>query len=187
MEQNQFKYYCRLCKKIEKKNNIDDDNKQKYLYYEISDHPEEHRYKLEEIPKELRSQYIFLIYLEAGGYGDVFQVSKINDPSKLYALKLCDYDSDIENEIEITKYLSHRNIIKYIDSNLIRKEKIYLITELGDYDLVQFCNSNPSEAQIYKVIHEISEGLNYLHNEISLPILHLDLKLNNFVIKDGCV
>ena len=181
-----YKYYCPKCKKLKKK------SQENFMYFDLSDHPNEHRNKINEIPQILLSKYEFVYYLNNGGFGHVFKVNKINDPNTFYALKIIKNDENFKTEIEILKSVSHHpNIIKYIDGGEIGgiEKKKFVVTELAEEDLESYCKKNLSNEQIYDLLLELAEGLFYLIYDTNGKnhILHLDLKLTNILIKDNHV
>jgi serine/threonine protein kinase len=93
----------------------------------------------------------------------------------------------VNNEIEILKRISHKNIIKLIEV-IELKEHIFIIQELFfGISLSQYYNKNwktedlsKEKEKTYKIIlRQIFEAMDYLHKN---DIAHLDLKLENIMI-----
>jgi len=91
-------------------------------------------------------------------------------------------------EIAILKSSDHPNIIKYYDSFLLSKRKLWLIMEFMHggclTDVLERFNDGLrlSELQIARVCLESLKGLNYLHNNNRV---HRDIKSDNILINTG--
>lgn len=122
-----------------------------------------------------------------GAYGSVYR-GLWKSRNKIVAIKKL---LMIEDEAEILGSCSHRNIIQFY--GIVSKASNYcIITEYANYgSLNAFINSHDLYEEyglelILKWAHDIALGMNYLHSEAPLKIIHRDLKSNNVLItNDG--
>lgn len=105
------------------------------------------------------------------------------NPVAIKFLKLNDKEKikRFNREIEVTKSLNHRNIVKILDSGQNTNENLYYIMPYYKENLKSFLKNNPkttTEEKI-KIIIKILEGLNYLHLK---NFIHRDLKPENILV-----
>ncbi len=124
-----------------------------------------------------------------GGFGEVY---KIKLPKGIFAAKFFN-EQKIENypeevhlkrEMEILGKCQHDNVVKYIDSCQIPgKSKVpVLIMELMDTSFEKhYRNSDPTLECTVRILKQVAEGLNYLHN-CNPKIIHRDLKASNVLL-----
>jgi sterile alpha motif and leucine zipper-containing kinase AZK len=122
-----------------------------------------------------------------GSYGSVYR-GLWKSRNKIVAIKkLLQLDN---NEAEILSSCSHRNIIQFY--GIVSKAQYTLsygiITEYAEYGslhsfigLHDLYNEYGLEL-ILKWAHDIALGMNYLHSEAPIKIIHRDLKSNNVLI-----
>ena len=69
---------------------------------------------------------------------------------------------------------------------MIVQKKVFIITEFIDGgEFVDFIQKNFDEIELYKILKQILEGINYIH---SMNLIHRDLKSDNILInKEGLV
>ena len=127
--------------------------------------------------------------LGKGGFGEVY---KIKLPKGIFAAKFFN-EQKIENypeevhlkrEMEILGKCQHDNVVKYIDSCQIPgKSKVpVLIMELMDTSFEKhYRNSDPTLECTVRILKQVAEGLNYLHN-CNPKIIHRDLKASNVLL-----
>ncbi|KAF4678113.1 Serine/threonine-protein kinase wnk4 [Perkinsus chesapeaki] len=100
----------------------------------------------------------------------------------------------IDDEIKIAKSLDHDRIISFINAWINKKkEEVVFITErVNGGSLRQYINrlDGPLKVKVIRMwCKQILEGINYLHNELKVPVIHRDLKCDNIFINgsDGKV
>ncbi|CAH8609412.1 unnamed protein product [Schistosoma margrebowiei] len=130
-----------------------------------------------------------------GGFGVVFRV--VSQHGHTYALKrTCvnnSHDLSVcKREINIVSSLSHKNIIRYVDSKIIDiQQGIYEVLLLTTYypgSLSQLINERKqhhrfTEAEVIRIFSDICEAVCRLHH-CKTPIIHRDLKIDNILIDD---
>ncbi|XWS62642.1 hypothetical protein CRYUN_Cryun06bG0028200 [Craigia yunnanensis] len=98
---------------------------------------------------------------------------------------------DFANEIEIVSSLKHKHIMPLIgvcvkDYDLI---SVYDFSSKGSLEEILHGKNKEKHALSwelrYNVAVGIAEGLNYLHNEHSRPVIHRDVKSSNILLSDG--
>ncbi len=133
----------------------------------------------------------FKIYSEIGkgSYGKVCHAKEIST-GKECAIKIIDKTSSkkknnwelIKGEIDIMKIVSHKNIVKFIDS-YENSNFTFIIMEFLKYgSLTTFLERKRfkvSEKLIKGIVLQISKALKYLHD---FGIIHRDLKPDNILI-----
>ncbi|XP_052791423.1 mitogen-activated protein kinase kinase kinase 20-like [Mya arenaria] len=91
----------------------------------------------------------------------------------------------LDKEAQVLSMLSHRNIIKFYGA--VTEEPNYcLVTEYASNDSLYAFLQNPENKldfdQILRWGKEIALGMNYLHREAPIKVIHRDLKSKNVVI-----
>ncbi|EAR94646.1 plant dual-specificity MAP kinase kinase family domain protein (macronuclear) [Tetrahymena thermophila SB210] len=136
--------------------------------------------------------------IDRGSYGEVYQCLEVNT-GQLYAIKTIRKNKDkavLEKEVqslakEIKEYkkLSHKNIVKYIDTELDEDEKgINIILEYVSGGSIRqmldkFGKFNEKVISIYT--NQVLQGLKYLHSN---HVFHRDIKGGNILIDtDGTI
>ena len=102
---------------------------------------------------------------------------------KIIKKESCDegYLKSLSNEINIMRELDHPHIIKLYEIYQ-EKQHIYMITEFlsgGELFDVLIKNRNLNENIAAKVIKQVFQAVNYLHNK---KIVHRDLKPENLML-----
>jgi serine/threonine protein kinase len=122
-------------------------------------------------------------FIGLGGFGNVYKYKMNNE--KIVAVKIINKIKEnitIKLEIDIMKQLNNKeNIIQLIDF-YENEDSYYIIMELCDCDLSQYLKENyPLNIDlIQNIMQQIIKGY---FNIYKLDIQHLDLKLQNILLK----
>lgn len=123
-----------------------------------------------------------------GAYAQCFlAVIETNEAFALKIIKLADLKSDkviqkLHSEISIHSSLDHPNIVKMYTS-FRNSEYVFLVLELcerGALDELLKRNGKLKEKYVSKFVQQLTHGLIYLHNTMS--VVHRDLKLGNLFL-----
>ncbi|XP_005113408.1 mitogen-activated protein kinase kinase kinase 20, partial [Aplysia californica] len=93
----------------------------------------------------------------------------------------------LEKEAQVLSFLSHRNVIKFYGA-VSQAPNYCLVTEFAPNGSLYSYMRNPENEmdflQIVKWATEIATGMNYLHWEAPVKVIHRDLKSKNVVIAE---
>lgn len=129
--------------------------------------------------------------LGKGTYGAVYKVIKRSDNEE-YAMKEVSIkdlkkreQEDAVNEIRVLASIKHRNILRYCDA-FLEKKNLYIVTEYakaGDLhrriEKFKKARKRMPEDLVWVFIHQMCAGLHSLHR---MKILHRDLKPKNIFV-----
>ncbi|XP_010270638.1 PREDICTED: protein LYK5-like [Nelumbo nucifera] len=99
---------------------------------------------------------------------------------------------DVSNEVNMLKQINHSNVIR-LSGFCVHEGNTYLVYEFAEKGSLNDClhekgyknSSSPlGWKQRIQIAHDVADGLNYLHNYISPPYIHKDLKSDNILL-DG--
>ena len=141
--------------------------------------------------------YAMLEQLAHGAYGQVFRASRASDGVVCCVKKVllnglsAQEVKDSKNEVAVLRSVSHRNVIRYLDS-FVQAGSLHIVTELAVHgDLSQLINRHGTaarwipEATIWDMFIQTCQGLRHLHLH---KILHRDLKPQNiFLAEHGAI
>lgn len=127
--------------------------------------------------------------LGRGSTSHVFKTQSIKT-KQFYAMKVIDkFDSNyslalLQRELAIHRKLSNQHVVQLIE-HMEDSENHYLLAEYcADGEATKFLlDRNISEETVRRVAHDVSCGLDYLHNEAR--IAHGDVKLSNILISNN--
>jgi hypothetical protein len=128
--------------------------------------------------------------LGMGSFSNVVIGEQINTNKKV-AIKILsksdnlNYDEELINsEVQILSFLSHKNIVGYID-HFEDDKNAYIITEyINGVDLALYLQNRKyiiSEKEIKTVIYQLANAVKYLHSN---GIIHRDIKPSNVMINN---
>uniref|UniRef100_A0ACD6AN39 Uncharacterized protein n=1 Tax=Avena sativa TaxID=4498 RepID=A0ACD6AN39_AVESA len=96
---------------------------------------------------------------------------------------------ELKNELALVAKLSHKNLVRLIGVCLEQQERllVYEFVPNRSLDLILFARDSAKREQLdwvmrYKIIEGITRGLQYLHEDSQLKVVHRDLKANNILL-----
>ncbi|UYV72681.1 hypothetical protein LAZ67_10000288 [Cordylochernes scorpioides] len=145
--------------------------------------------------QKVSKYYSFEDAIEKGGFGTVFRAYSRETGEKvaIKRTKKCSSASSVEidhskEEVYISVYLNHPNIVYCTESFSNHGETFYLVMEYMSYDLHYLLWEWKIEFKMGEkrnIFSSVCRGLEYLHNK---NIVHRDIKSSNILInKNGDV
>ncbi|GLT67765.1 hypothetical protein SLA2020_400500 [Shorea laevis] len=130
--------------------------------------------------------------LGQGGFGVVYKGRLPNGQDvavKRLSKRSKQGDKEFKNEVLLMAKLQHRNLVRFIGFCLKRKERLLIYEFVPNSSLDQFIFDQIKREQLdwerrYKIILDIARGLNYLHEESRVRIIHRDLKASNILLDE---
>ncbi|KAJ1376486.1 Serine-threonine/tyrosine-protein kinase, catalytic domain [Sesbania bispinosa] len=130
--------------------------------------------------------------LGEGGFGEVYK--GLLPSGQEVAVKRLSKSSgqggeEFKNEVELVAKLQHRNLVRLLGFCLEREEKM-LVYEFVANKSLDYILFDPEKqrgldwTRRYKIIGGIARGIQYLHEDSRLKIIHRDLKASNILL-DG--
>ncbi|KAF8669161.1 hypothetical protein HU200_051488 [Digitaria exilis] len=96
---------------------------------------------------------------------------------------------ELKNELALVAKLKHKNLVRLVGVCLEQKERllVYEFVPNRSLDLVLFDTESEKREQLnwgqrYKIINGIARGLQYLHEDSQLKVVHRDLKASNILL-----
>lgn len=132
------------------------------------------------------SRYLLKEYKGRGSLGEVWLAEDtelcIDVAIKLYISLDQNGQNEFKNEFKVAYGLSHENLLT---------TQHYGVWNNHPYLIMKYCSNgsaddlvgNATESQIWKFIHDVANGLRYLHAQ-EPPIIHQDIKPENILIDD---
>ncbi|XP_066400146.1 cysteine-rich receptor-like protein kinase 6 [Miscanthus floridulus] len=132
--------------------------------------------------------------LGEGGFGAVYK-GVLPDGDEIAVKRLSSSSSqgveELKNELALVAKLKHRNLVRLIGVCLEQQERllVYEFVPNRSLDLILF-GTDKSEQQLswgqrYKIINGIARGLQYLHEDSQLKVVHRDLKASNILLDEN--
>ncbi|CAL5209769.1 unnamed protein product [Lathyrus oleraceus] len=130
--------------------------------------------------------------LGEGGFGEVYK-GVLPSGEQIAVKRLSKHSGQggeqFKNEVELVAQLQHRNLARLLGFCLEREEKI-LVYEFVANKSLDYILFDPEKQRLlywtrrYKIIGGIARGIQYLHEDSRLKIIHRDLKASNILL-DG--
>ncbi|GMN47392.1 hypothetical protein TIFTF001_016566 [Ficus carica] len=128
--------------------------------------------------------------LGEGGFGPVYR-GKLEDGKEI-AVKRLSISSwqgvkELKNEIKLISKLQHRNLVKLLGCCIQGEEKL-LVYEYMPNKSLNFFIFDPKHGKLlewakrFQIICGIARGLQYLHQDSRLRVIHRDLKASNVLL-----
>ncbi|KAH8795245.1 kinase-like domain-containing protein [Flagelloscypha sp. PMI_526] len=93
-------------------------------------------------------------------------------------------------EIHLLADLKHPNIVEFVGFAVrhdAHKKTLLLVTELCSRSLSKHVRAAPPPPRrdLFQMMLSIAEGVDYLHNSLQKPVVHLDIKAGNILVTSG--
>ncbi|CAL4896319.1 unnamed protein product [Urochloa decumbens] len=133
--------------------------------------------------------------LGKGGFGMVYK-GVLPDGQEIAVKRLCQSSrqgiEELKSELVLVAKLHHRNLVRLIGVCLQEQQKILVYEYMPNrsLDSILFDPDRKKEidwAQRFKIISGIARGLQYLHEESQLKIVHRDLKASNILLDSNYI
>ncbi|KAJ4841995.1 hypothetical protein Tsubulata_005428 [Turnera subulata] len=134
--------------------------------------------------------FSFINLLGEGGFGPVYK-GTLKDGQEIAVKRLSKESkqgvNEFKNEVKCIAKLQHRNLVKLLGYCIHLDEKILVYEYMPNKSLdFYICDQTQSKlldwSKRMHIIHGISRGLLYLHQDSRLRIIHRDLKLSNILL-----
>ncbi|XP_038981812.1 cysteine-rich receptor-like protein kinase 6 isoform X2 [Phoenix dactylifera] len=128
--------------------------------------------------------------LGEGGFGAVYK-GQLPDGREIAVKRLSAGSSqgfrELRNELVLVAKLQHRNLVKLLGVCLEKQEKLLVYEYVPNRSLDTILFDPEKREQLNwekrnKIIGGIAQGLQYLHEESQLKIIHRDLKASNILL-----
>ncbi|KAM0914962.1 hypothetical protein ACQ4PT_011161 [Festuca glaucescens] len=125
-----------------------------------------------------------------GGFGMVHK-GVLPDGKQIAVKRLCHNSrqgiGELKSELVLVAKLRHRNLVKLIGVCLEEQEKIlvYEFMPNRSLDTILFDPGKSNDldwGRRFKIIYGVARGLQYLHEDSQLKIIHRDLKVSNILL-----
>ncbi|GMN28879.1 hypothetical protein TIFTF001_041238 [Ficus carica] len=128
--------------------------------------------------------------LGEGGFGSVYR-GKLEDGKQIAVKRLSissgQGEKELKNEVKLIAKLQHRNLVKLLGCCIQEEEKLLVYEYMPNKSLNSFIfDQNQGKllewSKRYKIICGITRGLQYLHQDSRLRVIHRDLKASNILL-----
>uniref|UniRef100_A0ACD5TL00 Uncharacterized protein n=1 Tax=Avena sativa TaxID=4498 RepID=A0ACD5TL00_AVESA len=125
-----------------------------------------------------------------GGFGAVYK-GTLPDGEEIAVKRMSNSSiqgvEELKNELALVAKLSHKNLVRLIGVCLEQQERllVYEFVPNRSLDLILFARDSAKQldwVMRYKIIEGIARGLQYLHEDSQLKVVHRDLKANNILL-----
>ncbi|GLT67762.1 hypothetical protein SLA2020_400470 [Shorea laevis] len=130
--------------------------------------------------------------LGEGGFGAVYK-GRLSNGQDVAVKRLSrsskQGDTEFKNEVLLMAKLQHRNLVRLLGFCLEGNERLLIYEFVPNLSLDRFIFDQIKREQLdwerrCKIIVDIARGLNYLHEESRIRIIHRDLKANNILLDE---
>lgn len=139
------------------------------------------------------NRYLLQRRIGVGGFSEVWKAADRYIPGVIVALKVYATERGLDKEsIELfsgeymlTKSLKNAHLVEVIYYDIFEESPYLVMPFYTNGSLAQVLNTNGPlpEAEVAKLMFEITDALSYLHNQ-DPPVLHRDIKPDNLLIAD---
>ncbi|CAN6168297.1 unnamed protein product [Urochloa humidicola] len=131
--------------------------------------------------------------LGEGGFGTVYK-GVLPDGDEIAVKRLSRSSAqgvdELKNELALVAKLKHKNLVRLVGVCLEQQERllVYEFVPNRSLDLILFGDTENEKrdqldwGQRYKIINGIARGLQYLHEDSQLKVVHRDLKASNILL-----
>ncbi|XP_039828981.1 cysteine-rich receptor-like protein kinase 6 [Panicum virgatum] len=130
--------------------------------------------------------------LGEGGFGAVYK-GVLPDGDEIAVKRLSRSSTqgveELKNELALVAKLKHKNLVRLVGVCLEQQERllVYEFVPNRSLDLILFDSENERREQLnwdqrYRIINGIARGLQYLHEDSQLKVVHRDLKASNILL-----
>ncbi|CAN6248857.1 unnamed protein product [Urochloa humidicola] len=126
--------------------------------------------------------------LGEGGFGAVYK-GVLPDGEEVAVKRLSSSSTQgleqLKNELALVAKLKHKNLVRLVGVCLEQQERllVYEYVPNRSLDIVLFGAENHLDwEQRYRIINGIARGLQYLHEDSQLKVVHRDLKASNILL-----
>ncbi|KAE8769070.1 cysteine-rich receptor kinase [Hordeum vulgare] len=128
--------------------------------------------------------------LGKGGFGMVYK-GVLPDGQEIAVKRLCQTSrqgiGELKSELVLVAKLHHKNLVRLVGVCLEEQEKILVYEYMPNrsLDTILFDSEKNKEldwGKRFKIINGIARGLQYLHEDSQLKIVHRDLKASNILL-----
>ncbi|XP_024021183.1 G-type lectin S-receptor-like serine/threonine-protein kinase At4g27290 [Morus notabilis] len=129
--------------------------------------------------------------LGEGGFGPVYR-GTLEDGQEIAVKRLSlssrQGTNEFKNEVILIAKLQHRNLVKLLGCCIQEEEKLLVYEYMPNKSLESFIVGNQVQSKLlewkkrFEIICGIARGLQYLHQDSRLRIVHRDLKLSNILL-----
>ncbi|MFS8002372.1 putative protein kinase RLK-Pelle-DLSV family [Helianthus anomalus] len=128
--------------------------------------------------------------LGEGGFGSVYKGKLLNGLEiaiKRLSQSLSQGMQEFKNEVTLIAKLQHRNLVRLLGYCLHKEEKMLVYEYLPNKGLDSFIFDQEKASLLdwkkrFQIIQGIVRGLQYLHHDSRLKIIHRDLKASNILL-----